>query len=109
MGAMMEALALIHIVHTTNNGEDRDEQPVDDITENTETNDDRNNQAVVHIEEIHESVPNEMPDCRVCYETYKTGDQIYQCSEGHSICGECRKQIIRCPFCRGRINGRCRD
>ena len=32
--------------------------------------------------------------------------QIYNCSEGHLVCGDCRPRVRRCAVCRGRYTGR---
>jgi len=47
------------------------------------------------------------PDCPVCFAAL-AGRRIFQCSQGHSLCQECRDQpqVVCCPTCRGRFVGR---
>eukprot|EP00622_Pseudochattonella_farcimen_P001518 FR736240.1.p1 GENE.FR736240.1~~FR736240.1.p1 ORF type:complete len:304 (+),score=13.03 FR736240.1:138-914(+) len=50
--------------------------------------------------EFHTSVA----ECPVCMDNMS--DEIFSCKEGHSICGECLKQLTapkKCPECRGPI------
>ena len=40
----------------------------------------------------------ELLECPICLETM--GPPIYQCREGHLICGMCRRKVNKCPTCR---------
>lgn len=41
--------------------------------------------------------------CPVCYEI-PTG-QIFQCNEGHHVCGRCKMRLDVCPVCRALFFG----
>jgi len=47
-----------------------------------------------------------IPECPVCLDRMTAPRQIYNCSEGHLVCGDCRPRIRRCAVCRGRYTGR---
>lgn len=36
--------------------------------------------------------------CPVCYEI--PSGQIFQCNEGHHVCGRCKMRLDVCPVCR---------
>ena len=38
-------------------------------------------------------------DCPVCLEDFKSGDAIYQCSNGHLLCYCCITRLTMCPQC----------
>jgi E3 ubiquitin-protein ligase SIAH1 len=40
-------------------------------------------------------------ECPVCLRTMKP--PMYQCLNGHSVCGECKSRKMGCPTCRGKI------
>jgi E3 ubiquitin-protein ligase SIAH1 len=40
----------------------------------------------------------ELLECSECLETMRP--PIYQCSNGHSVCGDCKKRNILCPTCK---------
>ena len=42
--------------------------------------------------------------CPVCYDV--CFPPIHNCSNGHSVCGRCRKKILDCPICRLEFRGR---
>ena len=37
-------------------------------------------------------------ECPICFELSRP--PVYQCPEGHIICGNCRPRVTRCPVCR---------
>jgi len=47
------------------------------------------------------------PECPVCFSSL-AGSRIFQCAQGHSLCGDCNKnpQVKNCPTCRGKLVGR---
>jgi len=47
-----------------------------------------------------------IPECPVCLDRMAAPRQIYNCSEGHLVCGDCRPRVRRCAVCRGRYTGR---
>ena len=49
------------------------------------------------------------PECPVCYEMMAPPQRIFQCSNGHLICGGCRPRLEGCPKCRKPICGRAMD
>jgi len=46
-------------------------------------------------------------ECPVCY-TVPRRPPIFQCSEGHLICSECKPKVLHCPICRSGWSGRLR-
>ena len=44
---------------------------------------------------------------QVCFEQFSGQSQVYQCSLGHFVCGDCRPRVRTCPSCRGSLIGRC--
>ncbi|XP_045489433.1 E3 ubiquitin-protein ligase siah-1 [Pieris rapae] len=52
------------------------------------------------VEEKPESVLNleDLLQCPVCYEI--PSGQIFQCNEGHHVCGRCKMRLDVCPVCR---------
>ena len=42
----------------------------------------------------------EVPECPVCLESLSPPLQIYQCQEGHLVCGDCRSKVSICTECR---------
>ena len=42
----------------------------------------------------------EVPECPVCLESLAPPLQIYQCQEGHLVCGHCRGKVSICTECR---------
>jgi len=49
-----------------------------------------------------------LPTCPICWEAMKPPKRIFQCSNGHLVCEECRSQpeLRGCPTCRQPIMGR---
>ena len=41
----------------------------------------------------------ELCECIVCYEDFVSNDKIYQCCEGHLLCGDCYPKLSKCPVC----------
>lgn len=41
--------------------------------------------------------------CPVCFKPFL--QQIYQCVNGHSVCSNCKPNILRCPVCFARLTG----
>lgn len=41
--------------------------------------------------------------CPVCYEI--PSGQIFQCNEGHHVCGRCKARLSQCPVCRALFFG----
>merc|ERR1711993_105932 len=50
-----------------------------------------------------------IPECPICFEKFKSGCEVFQCGQGHFICGKCRSQVQSCPRCRSGLIGRCHD
>jgi len=48
----------------------------------------------------------EQLECPVCLELMYPPLKIFQCSQGHALCGKCRPKCKNCPTCRGPIIGR---
>jgi len=46
------------------------------------------------------------PECPVCFHQLLPPKQMFQCVEGHIVCGTCRPKIQICPTCRGAMTGR---
>ena len=48
---------------------------------------------------------------QVCDVRYSTKLQVFQCAQGHFVCGDCRAKLDPdfCPTCRGVITGRAVD
>merc|ERR1711953_1014701 len=47
-------------------------------------------------------------DLQVCFERFRGQSQVFQCEQGHFICGDCRPRVQNCPTCRGRmLQARC--
>ena len=42
----------------------------------------------------------EVPECPICLESLVPPRQIYQCQEGHLVCGDCRGKVEVCSECR---------
>lgn len=52
-------------------------------------------------ESLHRLLETFVPDdvrCPICFEVYQ--EQIFQCQNGHALCGACGKSLIVCPECR---------
>eukprot|EP00092_Neocalanus_flemingeri_P083635 GFUD01104985.1.p1 GENE.GFUD01104985.1~~GFUD01104985.1.p1 ORF type:complete len:225 (-),score=46.01 GFUD01104985.1:168-752(-) len=45
------------------------------------------------------------PDCPVCFEQFVPNSRMFQCGQGHLVCGDCHRTEI-CPTCRGPMTGR---
>eukprot|EP00092_Neocalanus_flemingeri_P025801 GFUD01027967.1.p1 GENE.GFUD01027967.1~~GFUD01027967.1.p1 ORF type:complete len:592 (+),score=185.21 GFUD01027967.1:32-1807(+) len=56
----------------------------------------------------HKSVTISEMECPVCLEKMAPPKRIFQCRQGHAICGNCfeRPQVKKCPTCRGAFIGR---
>merc|ERR1711971_43808 len=50
-----------------------------------------------------------VPECPVCFEEMAPPKQIFQCVNGHFVCGSCRPNIRMCPKCRNNMAGRAHD
>ena len=48
-----------------------------------------------------------IPECPVCFERFTGQSQVFQCQQGHFVCGTCRPRTHICPTCRGTMIGRC--
>merc|ERR1711936_1132743 len=53
------------------------------------------------------SIASRLPECPVCYEKFRQSSQVFQCEQGHFVCGRCSSRVQTCPTCRGKIMGRC--
>ena len=53
------------------------------------------------------SMQSRIPECPVCYERFTGQSQVFQCQQGHFVCGTCRPRVHNCPVCRGNMMGRC--
>ena len=53
------------------------------------------------------NIASRIPECPVCYERFTGQSQVFQCQQGHFICGACRPRAQICPTCRGTMIGRC--
>ena len=42
----------------------------------------------------------EVPECPICLESLVPPREIYQCQEGHLVCGDCRGKVELCSECR---------
>ena len=42
----------------------------------------------------------EVPECPICLESLVAPREIYQCREGHLVCGDCRPKVELCSECR---------
>ena len=49
--------------------------------------------------ERNEGVKGEL-ECPVCLEEMMPPRKIWMCQNGHSVCGECRPKVARCPSCK---------
>eukprot|EP00092_Neocalanus_flemingeri_P071949 GFUD01088459.1.p1 GENE.GFUD01088459.1~~GFUD01088459.1.p1 ORF type:complete len:564 (-),score=177.63 GFUD01088459.1:118-1809(-) len=56
----------------------------------------------------HKSVTISEMECPVCLEKMAPPKRIFQCRQGHAICGNCfeKPQVKKCPTCRGIFIGR---
>jgi len=45
-------------------------------------------------------------ECPVCLELMYPPIKIFQCAQGHALCGRCRPKCRNCPTCRGPMIGR---
>ena len=43
-------------------------------------------------------------ECPICLEEMRPPRRIFQCSNGHVICGSCRPRLASCPYCRLRFS-----
>jgi len=55
--------------------------------------------------EFSQEVKEEL-ECPVCLELMYPPIKIFQCGQGHALCGRCRPKCRNCPTCRGPIIGR---
>ena len=53
------------------------------------------------------SLASRIPECPVCFERFTGESQVFQCQQGHFVCGTCRPRVQSCPVCRGPMMGRC--
>ena len=53
------------------------------------------------------NIASRIPECPVCYERFTGQSQVFQCQQGHFVCGTCRPRVQTCPVCRGPMMGRC--
>ncbi len=42
-------------------------------------------------------------NCPVCHVRPRVGQQVFQCQNGHMICGECEPKLRNCPVCRVKL------
>jgi len=55
-----------------------------------------------------DNIADRIPECPVCFERFRGQSQVFQCEQGHFICGDCRPRVQNCPTCRGRmLQARC--
>ena len=50
-----------------------------------------------------------VPECPVCLIQFRGETRVFQCTEGHFICGDCDPRVVRCPVCREDMMGRAHD
>jgi len=48
----------------------------------------------------------QLPECPVCLEEMRPPVQIFNCLNGHVICGKCRRRVFICTHCRRSYKGR---
>ena len=48
----------------------------------------------------------DVPECPLCLEEMKPPMQIYNCRNGHLICGDCLPKVDSCTNCRTEYTGR---
>merc|ERR1712218_139206 len=53
------------------------------------------------------NIASRIPECPVFYERFTGQSQVFQCQQGHFVCGTCRPRVNTCPVCRGPMMGRC--
>ena len=53
------------------------------------------------------NIASRIPECPVCFERFTGQSQVFQCQQGHFVCGTCGPRAHICPTCRGRMIGRC--
>ena len=46
------------------------------------------------------NIASRIPECPVCYERFTGQSQVFQCQQGHFVCGTCRPRVNNCPTCR---------
>ena len=54
-----------------------------------------------------DNIASRIPECPVCYERFTGQSQVFQCQQGHFLCGSCGPRTHICPTCRGTMIGRC--
>lgn len=47
-----------------------------------------------------------IPECPVCFNPISPPKRMFQCMDGHVVCGDCKPNIRICPTCRGAMGGR---
>ena len=47
-----------------------------------------------------------IPDCPVCFHRFSKRRQVFQCVQGHFVCGACYPKLEICPICREAMLGR---
>ena len=47
-----------------------------------------------------------VPDCPVCFHRFSKRRQVFQCVQGHFVCGACYPKLEICPICRENMLGR---
>ena len=52
------------------------------------------------------NIASRIPECPVCRERFTGASQVFQCQQGHFVCGTCRPRVENCPICRGNMMGR---
>ena len=50
-----------------------------------------------------------VPECPVCLIQFRGETRVFQCTEGHFICGDCDPRVVNCPVCREDMMGRAHD
>ena len=48
----------------------------------------------------------DVPECPVCFEDMKPPIKIYNCTNGHLICADCKDRVTVCTNCREPYMGR---
>jgi len=75
----------------------------------------RAQQEHLAIDPLEQKKPEEMEfsqevkdqlECPVCLELMYPPIKIFQCGQGHALCGRCRPKCRNCPTCRGPFIGR---
>ena len=63
-------------------------------------------ESIEEIQNLKKRKRDEIPECPVCFNSFKKEQRIFQCSMGHFVCGSCKPRLEHCPECREPIIGR---